>query len=263
MKKVFALAAIAAASFISQAFAQVPTLVNGNLETPDSLNTAPLGWRLLNFGVYREIGDGLTPATITHSGTRSAVMPGASGIPGGELQNVMSEEYVNAQFQRNWPQFVYNPPNGSALVVSFWFNIAASDPMVGSRLGAKLQIKRQNTSNYQEWEQLWVDPDNDAVYPGCFKVSTPGGNGIHTNGQWVKYEAIFNQSQIEFHLVPPTNPAAVSVWAMRFGSTESTGAVWIDDISFRQQCPADFNKDGIVSIDDLFLYLNAYFVGCP
>ena len=262
MKKVIALAALAAVSLVGQALAQVPQLVNGNLETPNTPNTAPYGWRLLNMGQYREIGDSLTPPTITHSGTRSAMLPGAFGIPGGELQNVMSEEYAPFP-NRNWPQFAYNPPNGSTLVVSFWFNIAASDPVVGSRLGVKLQIKRPNTSNYQEWEQLWVDPDNDAAYPGCFKVSTPAGNGIHTDGQWVKYEAQFSQAQLEYHLVPPSGPTAVSVWAMRFGSTESTGAVWIDDISFRQQCPADFNKDGITSIDDLFLYLNAYFVGCP
>ena len=30
-----------------------------------------------------------------------------------------------------------------------------------------------------------------------------------------------------------------------------------------QYCPADFNEDGIISIDDLFLYINAYFTGCP
>ena len=27
-------------------------------------------------------------------------------------------------------------------------------------------------------------------------------------------------------------------------------------------CPPDFNNDGFLTIDDLFLYINAYFTGC-
>ena len=37
-------------------------------------------------------------------------------------------------------------------------------------------------------------------------------------------------------------------------STNAGSSLW---------CPSDFDRNGITSIDDLFLYINAYFVGCP
>lgn len=43
------------------------------------------------------------------------------------------------------------------------------------------------------------------------------------------------------------------------GEIRSNGAALIP----QRQCTADTNKSGSVTIDDLFLFLNAYFTGCP
>lgn len=296
------LAAACIAALAVPALGQVPALVNGNFETPDpAFSFVPQGFRFYNFTNYRSLGDAGTPVTVTHSGIRSVILNGGQGRPNGEFEGVQAEEYLdqsNPGFgPRNWPEYTFNPPTGRSLVVSCWFNIAAADAMVVSQFGMKVCLLRNapgDFSCFQTFEWLDVDPRAATVYPGTFQSTRTGPFGpagetktlpsIHTNGQWVKFQKVIKQSDLCQDFggqcpLPPTNPAYASFFALRFdfpsnlpcgGAGEPTcirdrsyGAVFVDDMSFKQGCPADFNGSGAVSVQDIFDFLSAYFQHLP
>ena len=76
------LASVVAMCLTVPALAQVPTLVNGNLETLDPyfsdiqifnpIIRVPQGMRLYNLTRYRWINDNGSPATVTHSAPASS-----------------------------------------------------------------------------------------------------------------------------------------------------------------------------------------------
>ena len=293
LKHAFRVASLTVALLAGNALAQVPNLVNGNLETPDpvwaSLGVArPNGWRLYQASMaeYRTVGDGLLPAAVAHSGTHSVRLPGGEGMLHGEFQGVHAEEqldFLNPNSPNNWPQYNYNPPNGQSITVSCWFNISAADPMVKSRFGLKIGLI--NGTNAGIWfAREWLDVDPEAVtpFPGCtfVTVNTPEGlkPGIHTNGQWVQISRTLTQAEINIptadpNWVPPPNPARATLLGLRFdifpqGGTPapvSHGTVWVDDLTFTQgnPCPADFNGTGGLTVQDIFDFLAAWFSGLP
>ena len=296
LKNIFHVAALTGALLAGNALAQVPNLVNGNFETPDpfllTFNVLkPNGYRTYNFTEYRVIGDGLTPATVTHGGTHSIRLPGGEGRNSGEFEAVHAEEpldFADVNSPRNWPQYNLNTPNGQPITVSVWFNIPANDPMIKSRFGLKLGLLN-NTDPGIFFAREWLDVDPEATtgtppvpapFPGCtiVTVNTPEGlhKGIHTNGQWLLFSRTLTQAEINIPVppfVPPTNPAHSTLLALRFdifpeGGTPapvSHGTVWVDDLTFTQgnPCPADFNGMGGLTVQDIFDFLAAWFSGNP
>ncbi|HMN39874.1 MAG TPA: GC-type dockerin domain-anchored protein [Phycisphaerales bacterium] len=263
----------------SSAGAQVATLYNPGFETTfPGFETFAAGWRQYQSGqtLRREIGDGLTPATQVHRGIASVRLPGGNGNPGGEFQAVQSEEIVPDTITRNWPQYTFDPVAGAPIYLSCWYMIPADDPMVGTKFGMKVNFLRNapgNQSIYREREWLDVDPDTTIAPPcGTFVVDLPGNvKGIHTNGQWVRFHVSVDQptdfndpaTQMPYP-IPPTNPAPASIFALRFGPDNTgTGTVWVDDMRFSQTppCLADFNGDDVLSVQDIFDFLNAWFAG--
>jgi hypothetical protein len=269
------LALLALLALAAPAMAQVPTLVNGNLDEPDPFFlTFPKGWRLLQAGQteYRMLGDGLSPPTVTHSGMYSVRLPGGEGRANGEYQGLLAEELVdqsNVLSPRNWPQYTFNPPSGAPLTVSCWINIPASDPVVGSKVGMKLSLIRSgnNFSHYQEFEWQDLDPDAATPFPGTTIVTLPSNRkGIHTGGQWIRLQHTLNQSDIGSFPEPPTNPARASFQTFRVSpDNTSTGSVFVDDMAFSQgaACKTDFNNNGSIDLLDIFAFLSAWFAGDP
>ena len=120
---------------------------------------------------------------------------------------------------------------------------------------------------------------------------------IHTNGVWLHYTKQITQSEIctDFGTggTCPTPPGpintanmvyygpVVSLFAERYdqpvvtpcGGTgqpvctrnRSYGSFWVDDYTFVQgnPCPADFNGDGHVTVQDIFSFLTAWFAKSP
>lgn len=293
LKRACCLASLMIACLAGSAQAQVPSLVNGNLETVDPYLASfgliqPQGWRKYNFTEYRQIGDGLLPETQTHSGTRSVRLPGGEGRGTGEFAAVHSEEQIQTDVPsspRNWPEYTFNPASGQPITVSCWFNIPASDPVVKSRFGLKLGFLRSddpvngpNYSHFYDIEWLDVDPESATVFPGCVVETRTYAEGvrqvIHTNGQWLQMTRTVQQSQFPAVIDnPPTNPARCSMLALRFdifpagGSPApySRGTIWVDDLAFSQgsSCPADFNGTGGLTVADIFDFLNAWFASSP
>lgn len=292
------LAAACTAVIAGSAAAQVPQLVNGDLETPDPflLNyglKVPLGWRILqgNCSLYRWVGDGGTPTTQTHCGDYSVMLVGSSGCSNGEFQCVMAEERIDSSSvlnPRNWPTYNFDPVNGAPLTMSCWFMIPANDPLIKAKFGMKMGLIRNGTadgqpdqSHFADPEFLEINPEAAVPFPGCtiVDVTTPQGpaKGIHTNGQWIQLKRSVSLAQYAGITNPPTNPAPANIMANRFDLINfdsngqpippfpiSYGTVWVDDLEFYQgvRCPADFDRNGERSIDDIFVFLNAWFSNC-
>jgi hypothetical protein len=295
LRKLCCLASLTLSMAAGSAIAQVPTLVNGDLEIPDAYLAGfglarAEGFRIYNYTEYRMIGDGLTPDTVTHSGMYSVRLPGGEGRTAGEFEGVHSEEpldFNSVSSPRNWPEYTFNPTSGAPITVGCWFNIPADDPMVKSRFGIKLNLLDGNDPGVF-FAREWLDIDPEATTgtppvpnpaPGCtiVDVTTPEGveKGIHTNGQWVHFVRTLTQAEIVIPTdptwVPPTNPAHSSLLAERFdifpeGGTPapvSHGTVWVDDITFVQAvaCAPDYNQDGHLTVQDIFDFLTGWFSG--
>jgi len=279
------IAALTLSCLAGTSVGQVAELYNPGFEIGfEGFPTYPEGWRVYQAEQTRrrEIGDGGVPATQVRSGIASMLIPGAEGNANGNFQAVQSEELVPIfPPVRNWPQYNFDVVNGGPITVSFWFNIPADAPMVGTRLGIKAGFLRSgnNFSYYYSFDRLGiddpsnVDPDTAGpVFPGCTIVTLPDlRKGIHTNGEWLQMSRTFDQ-QVDFvdescqpFPEPPTNPAYASIFAARFGpTTDSTGIVWVDDVEFLQgapvpTCDADFDDNGQVQVPDIFAFLSAWF----
>jgi hypothetical protein len=217
------------------------------------------------------------------------------GRAAGEFEAVHAEEpidYSNVLSPRNWPQYTYNQTTAPPLKLSCWFMIPASDPLVNSRFGMKLGLIRNGTadngqpdlSHFADPEWLLVDPTAATAFPGCTivqDVAVGDGStapGIHTNGQWVKFEQTYSLSSAGSVQNPPTSPAAATIMALRYDifthfnpdtgapicpCPYAQGTVWVDDLAFSQgsACPADFNGNGTLEVQDIFDFLNAWFAG--
>ncbi len=264
---------------VGQADAQ---LLNAGFETPNILDASQAqAWNPFNGARRRTVGDGLTPdLPAAHGGVAVIDLTPMSGIPGTEFVGLSSDaltDPLDPVSPRNNVSYTFDPPNGPDIELSTWFMIPATDPVVGQRAGLKLEFRRTaNNSVYQGFDFFFVDPDNPASFPGLVAVTTPGGAGVHTNGQWLHYTGVFHQSQFEldangqpFWPLPPVNPdAKFSVLCIRFGNDYDAGArgtVFYDDVDAHEAapCAADFNGSGAVSVQDIFDFLAAYFASDP
>ena len=309
--KLSCLAALSAAAAMAPAFAQVPTLVNGNLETLDPYFasfdlTTPGGWRLsitipntaswdMLEGTTPVGGGPPLPATITprpNDGIAMVRLPGSEGRNAGEFEGVHSENQLNQgdpNSPRNWPEYNFSATNLQPVTISCWFNIPASDPMVKSRFGMKINLLDTNDPGIFFLKE-WLDIDPEAVTGIRRRIPRPAApswmsrrprsveKGIHTNGQWVHFVRTLTTAD----LVLPTDPnlgapdqsrslfdpgGAASILPPTLAATTvSHGSVWVDDITFTQgqlMRYADFNGDGHVTVQDIFSFLAAWFAGTP
>jgi len=247
-------------------------LQNGGFETVDPNDpTQPFGWNPFNGAVRRTVGDGGTPTlTSAHSGVaavQETPLPvGPSDFVGYSSDKLLDPDDANSP--RNNPGYTFNPPNGPSINVGCWIMIPASDPVTKHRVGLKLEFRRTvNNSVYEGFDLFYIDANAATQPAGVIAVTTPNGQGVHTNGQWVHFTSAFAQSQFTIPLwpLPPENPdAKVSVLAIRTGDPYVAGArgtVFFDDITFGQgsTCRADINNSGAVSVQDIFDFLSLYF----
>ena len=287
MRTRFGFACIAALVLATPAMSQpLQPLVNSGFEERDLawFTPRPIGYRMYNTTEYRQTDDGQLPAPTTRNSSVGAIrLPGALGQAFAQFTAVHSEEFrdpSNPLSGRNWPEYTFDPVAGRDIRVSCWFNIPASDPLVGGLFGMKVCFLRSgsNFSCYQEFEWLAVDPSSATPFPGTTAVALvepPAGSGLtagpglHTNGQWVKFERIVRQSDFGAFPTPPTNPARASIQALRFSvDTNSYGTVWVDDVNFEEvvpapTCAADFNNSGTRDVADIFAFLTAWFANAP
>jgi hypothetical protein len=274
MKKAISVSALAGAALFSiPVLAQeLPVLENTSFEEANVVDpTYPRGWNKFNSARYRSVGDGLLPPlTAAHSGTACVdepVLPvGPSDFVGWSSDALVDPE--DALSRRNNPGYLYDPPDGEDVTVSGWFMIPAADPIVRHRAGLKLEFRRTvNNSVYEGFEWLDIDPAHPELVPGLILVNTATGPGVHTNGQWLLLERVFEQSRFGDWPKPPENPdARVSILPIRFGDPFAAGArgtIFWDDIGFVRDvgCPADFDGDGFVTGIDFDLFVQAFEAG--
>jgi hypothetical protein len=243
---------------------------------PGPQQWAAQGWRSYNYASYRWVGDGFTPQAQTHGGLYSYIIPGGLGRANGEFEGIETEgslDLSNSTSLFDWPAYNFDPSTsgGPTFTLSCWFMIPADDPMVGTWFGMKLGFHRSGSnlvSHYWDYEWHDVDPavspapsfpDDHGIMVPLTIVSTPNGPGVHTGGKWLHITHVWNQSQFCVCSVPtnatscttapsdpgcsifpspPTNPAYVSMLALRFSTIPSPnqantfGTVWVDDVGF-------------------------------
>jgi hypothetical protein len=268
---------------------QAQVLMNTGFESVSIFGaTYFVGWDTFNGARRRTVGDGLTPALASaHCGTAVAELgPAAPPIPDtatnfiGVSSNLRIDPLDGSSPKNNFG-YTFDPQLGPTdleygpdLTLSGWFMIPADDPLVGQRAGLKLEFRRTvNDSAYEAFDYFFVDPADPTTMPGLVGVTTPTGAGVHTNGQWLYWQGVFHQNQFCWDTMlnmlcwefPPQNPdAKVSLMCIRFGvrySEGSRGTVYFDDVDLFQgaPCAADFNRSGMVSVQDIFDFLAAYF----
>ncbi len=286
MMKALAIGACVTAGGVAQAqpFQQ---LQNTSFETPDPFNASyPSGWDRFNSATYREIGDGLTPAAVARTGTRSIELPMGSDFAGFSSNSPLDRGTLGSPVNNAGYRFGIGEPS---ITVWGYFYIPSATPFVsqglsgfaGQRAGLKLEFRRTvNDSTYVGPEWLDINPNDPNVatnVPGIVVVTTPNGPGIHTNDQWVRFERTVQQNEAlyinpgtgQLWALPPQNPdAKVSVLPLRFGPPQSLafsqGTIFWDDMGFRfNDCRPDFNNSGSLTVQDIFDFLTAYFSGDP
>ena len=151
------------------------------------------------------------------------------------------------------------------------------------QLDAAVTISLQPGTYWLDWQIVTLDPFGEAFAP---TATLPGSRTV----------AGWNAIQFKPAAPTPTAPSAGGVWsaiadpgkpttasdapqALPFilrgtvggciADFNSSGGITIDDLFlffnawFTGDPSADFNSAGGVTVDDLFLFINAWFVGCP
>jgi hypothetical protein len=241
MLKLIVPAALAAASVlaIAPARAQHMGLFNPGFEIVDPSNAAaPQGWHPFSTTARRRTADDmLSPPALIRSGTAS-IEVGTSGSGGftGFTTNILDTN-----------TFLYYDPiftwMGGDLTVSGYYAIPASDPIVGDTAGIKLELRRDNESIYQAFEQRTISG--------------------HTNGQWVHFSIVVHDSDLNPNF--PPFATTVSVLPFRFSpdGTTTSGTIFWDDLTLTQgaTCRVDVNGDGAVNVQDFLSFLQLYSSG--
>jgi hypothetical protein len=215
---VLALAAIGAG-----AQAQVNQVYNGSFEILDDFGEVE-GWGLFNTARFVETGD---PGALIRTGERSLELPSGADFAGATT-NVLNPDTL--EFYD--PKYIWR---GGPVRVSGWYAIPADQPLDGANAGMKLEFRRDDFSIYIPIEDLVI-------------------NG-HTNGEWVEASITVGCDEISDEW--PPYPTTVSVLPIRFGSSNSTGTIFWDDIFFTQ-CLADMNCDNTIDTRDVLQFLNLW-----
>lgn len=105
-------------------------------------------------------------------------------------------------------------------------------------------------------------------YVGVLESTAPGTSSVQAGWGWPPPGYVFYSGPL---LAPVRKHAGVLAYRVGAGCRtdfDCNGSVSIDDLflylnAYFQQSPgSDFNGDNSTSIDDLFLFLNQYFTGC-
>ncbi len=235
-------AALACLALAGAAQGQSNQLYNGGFEEEDTFFGGPVGWKdFTNPGErYRRIGDGLGPILVR---TGDASIELASG---NNFAGFTSDQFVDCLGRNNNPPLVFDTSggvlSGPDVTVTGWYAIPADQPLTDANSGLKLEFRRANNSVFHPFESLTI-------------------NG-HTNGQWVEFSMTVTTAQLdELYAQYPPGPVSVSVLPIRFGMSSSTGTIFWDDITLRQGCAADIDKNGFVNGDDFDAFVAAFELG--
>jgi hypothetical protein len=246
-------------------------LTNPGFEQVDQFSSFgdPVGWHTLSNNDAtcrrRTATDSLSPPAIIRTGLASMMIrtPGNSDFRG---------------FTTDWRNFtiagfpfydpIFNYETGGDVVVSGWYYIPSTDPIVGDAAFIKLNVKRGN-QDYATY---------DTITEGLSGEIITG----HTDDQWryyevrwsidsIREEVLFNQAEGFFTIPPFPDHLKITVGRFGFGSVASSGVIFWDDISFRQEppaatceCAADYNADGGVDGADVEAFFTdwAASLGC-
>lgn len=247
----------------TDAFAQVPALQNTGFETPLSeLNEngrkKAKNWRHHNTALRRFNGDVATPdPPLIRSGVASMSVP--DGGPDFNFSGFDCDNFNSQTLMLDMPLYAYGC--GPA-TFSLWYAIPADAPYEFKRLGLKWEIKRDNFSVFEIFEDLEFGPESN------------GGTG-HTNGQWEQFVTDVTNADFEYKfnffndtapfdgigeqwadssLIVMTNLVAVVYAPLMPGEVENGLSYW-DDAFFLQDM--DGPGDSIEIWDDTFTKANA------
>lgn len=215
---------LAVGSLAGVAAAQNNLVYNGGFEELDG--SAAVGWQFFNTARVRADGDGLGDALV-RTGLYSLEFPSGADFAGATT-NIFNPDTLE----------FYDPPyvwRGGPARVSGWYAIPADQPLVDANSGLKLEFRRANSSIYLAFEDLSIDG--------------------HTDGEWRQFSFIVGCDEMTDEFPPFAE--SVSVLPIRFGSSDSTGTIFWDDLSFTQ-CLADMNCDDIVNTQDFIAFLNLW-----
>ncbi len=208
---------------------------NPSFETNDG--ATPEGWAFFNTARLRTLGDGLSPAAVTHSGSASIEFPSGTDFSG----------CTTNVFNPNTLAF-YDPAytwQGGDVTVKGWYYIPSDMPLTANA-GIKLEFRRDNSSIATAFEMLSITG--------------------HTSDQWVEFSMTVTDQQMQdaAGAFPPF-ATSVTVLPLRFGPSASTGTVFFDDLELTQGavCVADVNGDGILSPADFTAWIAAFNAQAP
>ena len=252
--------ALAALALAGAAQAQTPLpLSNTSFENPNIFNPVePAGWHNLSSptrALWREIGDSDSPAAVARTGTHSIELRADNN--GGFLG--FTTDTTN-WFAPNQPFYdpVFRWLEGDVIVSGYYY-VPSSNPILGDRAGIKLNPKLNN-QDYGAKEALVIDetaPTNTWTY---FELRWPihelRNNVLNLNlpGACGRPAGCFDVP------LPPNYPERIKILFCRYApdGTLTGGSIFWDDVAFRQACATDLNADGFVDDTDFVIFAQAY-----
>ncbi len=277
MKTLFSVACVAALA--GTAFAQTPCptvdncVTNPSFEEANPFNAAePKGWHNLSNPtevVRRQVGDGLLPA-FAPVGTPGALTPrsgnwvmamGIDSAPSFRGLTTDTRNFFAAGFPFFDPIFNWEGEGSGDVVVSGYYMIPASNPVVGGPFGVKLNVKFGN----QDYATLdpWGERPESLI-------------SGHTDGQWTYFEMRWSLADIQAEVTAnfnegyfplPPYPNHLKIVLGRFAADPgASGIIYLDDVYFQQVpatpacawagdgCFADYNNDGGIDGDDVIAF---------
>ena len=173
-------------------------------------------------------------------------------------QNLFDSPYADTSYTPGWVS------GGKTTLRSPVFNLAAAP-----NAQINLWIAFFNDRQYPPNDPLEIDITNNASSPTWVPAVYVAGNAsaAETTGRWRKYTIPVAAS------VTPTSAVQIRVVASSYAADGSGLGnfieVAVDDVSVtspscsKTACRADFNGDGLATVQDIFDFLSAWFMGAP
>ena len=246
---------------VDTTIAQVPALQNTGFETAlsevnNNGRRRARNWRHHNTARRRWATEpATTPERLIRTGDASMDVP---HDPNFEFAGFDCDNFNSSTFIYDMP--IYHYGCGPA-TFSIWYAIPAETPFVYKRVGLKWEIKRDQFSVYDIFEDLTFGPESN------------GGTG-HTNGEWQQFVSTVTQADFEyqFNFFNDTMPfdgigepwadsnaiVMANLVAVVFGRNPvppESGHVFFDDAFFLQDL--DIAGDSIEIWDDRFMKASA------
>lgn len=233
-------------------------ITNPSFERLDQFSSLadPVGWHTLSpsGGTLtvrrRTLTDGLLPAPVVRTGVASMMVlsPG-----NGDFRGFTTDwrNFTQAGFPFYDPTFDYE---GGDVVVSGYYYIPSSSPIVGDLAFIKLDVKRGNQ------DYATYDTPVEGL-PAQIITGDTGNEWRYYELRWsidsIRAEVEFNRDQGFFNLPPNPDHLKITVGRFGFGFPASSGTIFWDDLQFVQEpaascgCAADYNVDGGVDGADI------------